>query len=71
MDLTDIANRFDFHPADTPERQKAHENVRHMFKQVALNLNAWLVEGHEKSLAVTRLEEAMFWANASIARQEG
>lgn len=64
-----LANRFNYHPANTPERQKAHENVREDLKHVAINLLALLPEGREKSLAFTKLEEAMFWANAAIARQ--
>jgi len=28
-------------------------------------------EGRERSLAITKLEEAMFWANAGIARPGG
>ncbi|MGH3375967.1 MAG: DUF7681 family protein [Actinoallomurus sp.] len=33
-------------------------------------LNEVLPEGREKSLAITNLEQAMFWANAAVARQE-
>lgn len=68
MDYPDLDNRFNYH-APTPERAKKHEVVRHLLRQVSGFLNGELPEGREKSLAVTKLEEAMFWANASISRQ--
>lgn len=69
MTSEEIKNRFAFHPADTRERQEAHEAVRGQLRYAADYLNDLLPEGREKSLAVTKLEEAMFWANAAIARQ--
>lgn len=68
MDQTDIDNRFKFHPADTPEKQEAHERVRSYCRELAQTLNAELPEGREKSLAITHLEETMMWSNAAIAR---
>ncbi len=65
----DIANRFDFHPAATPERGEEHSRVRRACRALADELNGWLPEGREKELAITHLEEVMFWANAGIARQ--
>lgn len=64
----DIQHRFRFHPADTPEKQEQHEWVRHQLHVVAQQVGAAVPEGREKSLALTKLEEAMFWANAAIAR---
>lgn len=60
-----------YHPANTQERRDAHESVRDLCTQLALNLNDIVPEGREKSLVMTTLEEVMFWANAAIARQDG
>lgn len=67
MDDKDLDNRFDYHK---PNEVKAgiHENVREECKNLAYFLNDFLPEGREKSLAITKLEEVMFWANAAIAR---
>jgi len=69
MDATDIVNRFEYHAPNSDYRRRMHENIRNELKTAALNLNDILPEGREKSLAITKLEEAMFWANAAIARQ--
>lgn len=71
MDQNELINRFEFHPADTDSKQLAHERVRAVCRGVALHLNDMLPEGREKSLVMTKLEEAMMWANASIARNNG
>lgn len=66
---TEIENRFLFHPPRTDAEKQAHAQVRVELRAVALYLAEELPDGREKIVALTKLEEAMFWANASIARQ--
>ena len=68
MITDDINNRFDYHRPDQ-RLQAEHQGIRNALKANATFLNDVLPEGREKSLAITKLEEAMFWANAAIARQ--
>jgi hypothetical protein len=69
MSPEDIANRFDFHAASSEEKRNEHTSIRQACRRLAYDLNYRLPEGREKSLAVTRLEEVMFWSNAAVARQ--
>lgn len=71
IDRDDLDNRFAFHPARTPDRQAAHEQVRERCRNLADELLQLVPPGREASLVVTHLEEAMMWANAGIARQTG
>ena len=70
MESFDLENRFGFHPA-TPENGNGpkHDSIRGECFAFACTLNALLPEGREKSLAITHLEEVMFWSNAAIARR--
>ncbi|WP_326554688.1 Acb2/Tad1 domain-containing protein [Micromonospora sp. NBC_01813] len=70
MSPEDIDNRFDYH-APTKQRAARHQLVRDTCATLAEELNELLPEGREKALAMTKVEEAMFWANAAVARQEG
>jgi hypothetical protein len=62
-----IDNRFTYH-APTPEQVPLYENIRATAKRFADDLNVWCPDSREKSLAITALEESVFWANAAIAR---
>lgn len=64
----DIDNRFAYHPADTNEKRFAHADVRRACKTLAHQLDRDIPPGREKALALTQLEQVMFWANAAIAR---
>lgn len=68
MDKTDLNRRFDYHKPDEARVIK-HEHIRHTMSVAAHTVDNTVPDGREKSLAITALEEAMFWANAAIARE--
>lgn len=63
----DIEQRFTYH-APSGEAQDLHKHLRSEAKAMAYLLALILPAGREKSLAMTALEEASFWAHAAIAR---
>jgi hypothetical protein len=69
MSSEDLENRFAFHPATTQDRRDEHEAVRSAALELAQFLTQRVPAGREQALAITHLEEVMFWANAGIARQ--
>lgn len=52
---------------DQPSR---YVSLRAKAKELAELINSSCPESREKSLAFTKLEESVMWANASIARNE-
>jgi hypothetical protein len=66
--LADLKNRTQYHPAPKREVAAAHEEVRLITYSSMQDFTVLCRPGRELSLALTKLEEAMFWANASIAR---
>lgn len=67
MENQDIENRFKYHKPNN-NTLDMHKDIRYNFLNLAKVLNDMLPEGREKSLAITKLEEGLFWSNASIAR---
>lgn len=67
IDRDEVRRRFQ-HYAPSPETTEVHHEVRRTVRTAASNLADILPECREKSLAITALEEAMYWANAAIAR---
>jgi hypothetical protein len=65
----DIANRFSYH-APSGVKIDYHQQVRLFLEDAIHNVFDLLPESREKSLFLTKMEEAMFWANASIARYD-
>jgi len=66
----EIAHRFAYHPPKNEAAVKAHEKVRALLGDVAQTLDELLPADRprEKALVSTHLEDAMFAANAAIAR---
>ncbi|WP_424862114.1 DUF7681 family protein [Streptomyces sp. MMS24-I29] len=69
MDPADIEHRFAFHAATTDEKRDAHGSIRQACRRLADHIDETCPDGREKSLAVTAIEEAMFWGNAALARR--
>lgn len=69
MDQDELCNRFKYH-APNQLKVELHQGVREGCETLAEYLNNLLVDGREKSVAITKLEEVMFWANAFIARND-
>ncbi len=67
MTAEEIKNRFSYH-APSKGQVNIYESMRNAARNLAEFLNELCPESREKTLAMTKLEEALFWANASIAR---
>lgn len=67
--IDELRKRFTHHPPkeDQPKRYKA---IRQQTRDIAELIEDMCPDSREKSLAMIKLEEAVFWANASIARNE-
>lgn len=65
----DLITRFQYHQV-SPNRGSQIDELREHFRSLGFELASRLPQGRESALALTKLEEAMFWASASIARQE-
>lgn len=63
----DLNKRFIFHKP-SPNALNLMDGVRAACHETAKRINYSMVDCREKSLAITKLEEAMFWANAGLAR---
>lgn len=64
MTKEDLDNRFGYHAS----KREAHEDVRAKVRELADFIDEVLSDGREKSTAMTKLEEVMFWTNAGVAR---
>lgn len=64
----ELRHRAAYHPPRTQETITAHETVRANITDLTLEWNAALPEGREKSMALGFLDQALWAANAAIAR---
>jgi hypothetical protein len=69
MDATELDTRFTYHAPKEGQPAK-YTALRDKAKELAVMINEMCPESREKALAFTKIEEAVFWANATIARRE-
>jgi hypothetical protein len=69
-DLTDIENRFTYH-APRDSQPEIYEKIRNAGLGFALLIDRYAPECDELDIAIRRIEEAVMWANAAIARHGG
>ena len=67
--MPDIDNRYTYH-APKDDQISRYKEIRASMKQIAKLIDKLCPPSRERSLAHTKLEEAVMWANASIARNE-
>ena len=69
--MTDqIEKAFTFHEPKYPGKTLCHNQIRDFAKNFAYVIESTCPNSREKSLAMTKLEECVMWANAAIARNE-
>ena len=69
MDQEALDNRFTYH-APKYDQISRYESIRDFARSFAQLITETTPESREQSLAITKLEEVVFWANAAIARNE-
>lgn len=68
-DQARLDNNFTYHAPKDGQRER-YVGIRDALKEVAQKLLEECPPSRERSIALTHLEDAMMWANASIARNE-
>ena len=66
MAMEDITSRFKFIEM-TDEKKQASEKIREEVLNLADITDIYCSDSREKSLALTKLQEFMFWVNACIS----
>ena len=64
----DIEKRFTYHSPKGKEQR--FQTLRDNAKSLAYEIKKQCPDSRERSLALTKLEEVIMWANASIARED-
>lgn len=64
-----IEDNFSYHEPKGDQSDR-YESLRAKAKELAYMVKDKCPDSREKSLAMTKLEEAVMWANASISRAE-
>lgn len=68
--MSDLGTNFKHHPPKSDDTIRRHQGIREMAATFAFIVESDVPESREQSLALTKIEEAMMWANAGIARNQ-
>lgn len=69
MELEELASRFYPMPASEVKEQRLNA-IRRKFATIAGQINRECHNSREKSLALTKLEEAAMWTEKAIKRED-
>ena len=64
----ELQNRFTYH-APTEDQKSIYEGIRKMGLVLASMIDDLCPDSREKSLALTKVDEAVMWSNAAVARR--
>jgi hypothetical protein len=67
--VDEISKRFTYHPPKGGQPEK-YQDIRARARELAEKIVELVPDSREQSLAITKLEEVVMWANAGIARNE-
>ncbi len=69
IDHEELTTRFTYHPPGGNQAER-YSFIRAEAGDLATLIVENTPESREQSLAITKLEEVVFWANAAIARRD-
>jgi hypothetical protein len=69
MNKKDFTKIFIYHPPKGNQSER-YVKIRIMGKEMALLIDLLCPDSREKDIAIMKIEESVFWANAAIARNE-
>jgi hypothetical protein len=69
IDESRINNRFAYHPPKDGQPER-YVKIREKAKELALLIESDCPLSRERTIAINKIDEAVMWANASIARNE-
>ena len=67
--MSEIESRFTYY-APNGNKPEKYVSIRSEAKNLAIKICQYVPESREQSIAITKLEEVVMWANAGIARYE-
>lgn len=68
-DYDELDRRFSNHPVGE-DQIEIMQGIRDLGRALAQEIGRYVPEGREQSTALTKVEEAVFWAVAGVARPE-